>query len=98
MTLHRKGKVSIDRLDSFLKDTQLLDKFEPDTISQSLEHGRRLLDADMIGFRNASFTWASLGTSRALDDDSVSSQKFTLKVPGELSFARGKLNLIVGPT
>jgi len=53
-------------------------------------------DRDVIGFLNASFTWAN-------DDPNdggltPARRKFTLRVEGEVLFKRGCFNLIVGPT
>lgn len=49
---------------------------------------------DFIGFRDARFSWTpGIGASGM----STPSQ-FMLKIPGELSFSRGSVNVIVGPT
>ncbi|KAJ7935214.1 multidrug resistance-associated ABC transporter [Mycena leptocephala] len=49
-----KGKVSMDRLDDFLKDTELLDSF-----SQSPTTSSDVPDGKVAGFRMASFFWDS---------------------------------------
>jgi ABC-type transport system involved in cytochrome bd biosynthesis fused ATPase/permease subunit len=50
-------------------------------------------NADLIGLRNAAFTWS-------IEDQNLdsSTRRFTLTVDKELLFKRGKINLIVGPT
>ncbi|KIY46182.1 P-loop containing nucleoside triphosphate hydrolase protein [Fistulina hepatica ATCC 64428] len=86
------AKVSLDRVDSFLRETELLDQFTPDSTANFLpqdEHPR-----DVIGFRDATFTW-SADTDGAL---TPSKRKFLLKVEDEVLFRRGKINLITGPT
>jgi ABC-type uncharacterized transport system fused permease/ATPase subunit len=52
-------------------------------------------DRDVIGFQNASFTWSNDDADGTL---TPSRRRFTLRVPGELLFKRGYLNLIIGPT
>ncbi len=53
-------------------------------------------DQDVIGFKNASFTWSN--------DDAAdgaltpSRRRFTLRVHDELLFKQGCFNLIIGPT
>ena len=49
----------------------------------------------MIGIRDAAFTWHNTTTS---DAGAASRDVFTLRIPGELVFERGKVNLIIGPT
>ncbi|KAJ6555073.1 hypothetical protein DFH09DRAFT_1318263 [Mycena vulgaris] len=86
------GKVSLDRVNEFLKKTELLDAFDEkaDTV---------LFPADpsadeRIGFRNATFSW-----SKESDGSSTrSQQEFKLKIDGEVMFERGRINLVVGPT
>ncbi|KAJ6544500.1 P-loop containing nucleoside triphosphate hydrolase protein [Mycena capillaripes] len=79
------GKVSLDRVDDFLKRTELLDTFDQ---NESAE----LYSADpadeRIGFRNATFSWSKESDPR----------QFFLKIDGEVLFERGRINLVVGPT
>ncbi|KAJ7837802.1 hypothetical protein B0H14DRAFT_2449202 [Mycena olivaceomarginata] len=82
-----KGKVSLDRLDDFLQHTDLLDSFG---VKESEEP-----PSDLIGFRDAMFTWSN-------DDQpdgalTPSSRRFALKIEGQLFFQPG-FNIIVGPT
>ncbi|VDC03809.1 unnamed protein product [Peniophora sp. CBMAI 1063] len=93
-----ESKVSLDRLTDFLRDTELLDQYSdvhgdhPMGISQP---GALTGDAP-ISIRDASFTWSA--ASDGTDDEAASGRAFTLRVPGELAFRQGKVNLIVGPT
>lgn len=81
------GKVSIDRIDTFFKETEFLDEFAQARPMPECED-------DFIGFRDARFSWTpGIGASGM----STPSQ-FMLKIPGELSFSRGSVNVIVGPT
>ncbi|KAJ3527518.1 hypothetical protein NMY22_g9759 [Coprinellus aureogranulatus] len=92
-----RGKVSIDRLNNFFKETDLLDAFDEKTTSiQGDTLGvTQTLPEDFIGFRNASFSW-NADSSRSGAD--TPSSQFKLSVPGELEFRKGKINLIVGAT
>lgn len=51
---------------------------------------------DVIGFRNAAFTWHNEESIPSTPGSSR--QNFTLRIEDELIFKRGSLNLIVGPT
>ncbi|VDB86203.1 unnamed protein product [Peniophora sp. CBMAI 1063] len=80
-----KTKVSLDRITDFLRETELLDQFtSEDVVSSTVP----LQDDSNIGIRDASFTWST----------SPSPNAFTLRVPGSLTFERGKINIITGPT
>ncbi|KIJ38955.1 hypothetical protein M422DRAFT_258371 [Sphaerobolus stellatus SS14] len=89
-----QGKVSFDRLSDFLKDTELLDEFnENDStpiISMETSH-----DADIIGFKNATFTWQKETSDGS---ETSSSRPFRLRIEGELTFKKGCINLLIGPT
>ncbi|KAJ7125203.1 P-loop containing nucleoside triphosphate hydrolase protein [Mycena epipterygia] len=79
-----KGKVSLDRLDSFLKDTELLDSFSPENSPSDTTSNTPL--GTVAGFRMASFSWST--------DNAAN---FTLKIKPEIIFRPG-LNLVTGPT
>ncbi|KAJ7164522.1 hypothetical protein C8R46DRAFT_1193124 [Mycena filopes] len=89
MAVAVKARVSLNRLDAFLNDTELLDSFtatdKPTAHSASTE---------LTGFRDATFSWAdedqSVGTSTL-------SRSFILRIEGEIMFKPG-FNLVVGPT
>ncbi|KAJ7367252.1 P-loop containing nucleoside triphosphate hydrolase protein [Mycena albidolilacea] len=86
------GKVSLDRVDEFLKKTELLDVFdEKETpVLVTADPGSN----EQIGFRNATFSW-----SKESDGSLTRSQRqFQLKIDNEVIFQRGGINLVVGPT
>ncbi|KZV64707.1 P-loop containing nucleoside triphosphate hydrolase protein [Peniophora sp. CONT] len=94
-----KAKVSLDRVTEFLRETELLDEYAHVNDAQLAESQILGQPADdlTIGMCDASFTWSVASSS---DDGIVtpSRRTFTLRVPGELTIPRGKINIIVGPT
>ncbi|KAF4617299.1 hypothetical protein D9613_006273 [Agrocybe pediades] len=99
-----RGKVSLDRLNNFLKETELLDQFTDDsendiiTGSNSGTAGQvNVEDHDgTIGFRNATFTWSNDESNDG--SHTPSSRVFRLRINGSLTFKKGSINLIIGPT
>ncbi|KAK0465231.1 uncharacterized protein EV420DRAFT_1637381 [Desarmillaria tabescens] len=89
------GKVSLDRMTDFLRNTELLDSFtEKDAAINLLAADNHDVDSSQIGFRNASFVW-----SNDVDGSlTPSKRKFMLKIEDDLIFQRGRINLVVGPT
>ena len=90
------GKVSLERINRFLRESELLDEYTPKTFDgndHSSETGHalahRFLETE-IGFRPARFTWTNDST---LDD-----RHFVLKIEQQLTFAENRLNVIYGPT
>ncbi|KAJ7078086.1 hypothetical protein C8R44DRAFT_992812 [Mycena epipterygia] len=85
------AKVSIDRINDFLHNTELLDSFT------EKEETAEFLAAEAsteIGFRQASFTWSNDSDGSA----TPSKYKFALRIEDELLFKRGCINLVLGPT
>ncbi|KAJ6512183.1 multidrug resistance-associated ABC transporter [Mycena vitilis] len=79
-----QGKVSLDRVDSFLRTTELLDSYSlQDPVASVMEE-----DMNKIGIRDAEFSW-----SNQADDSS-----YKLRIRPEIIFRPGAVNLIVGPT
>ncbi|KAJ7367306.1 hypothetical protein DFH08DRAFT_910161 [Mycena albidolilacea] len=81
----------LDRVNDFLKNTELLDAFDE-------KETPALFAADpssdeRIGFRNATFSW-----SKVPDGSLMRSRQFQLKINDEVIFQRGRINLVVGPT
>ena len=78
------GKVSLDRITRFLRETELLDKWAPqrDVVQPSTSE---------ISIKDAHFTWSN---ELSTDID----RAFTLTVSGTLTFKPGGLNVIHGPT
>ncbi|KAJ6508901.1 multidrug resistance-associated ABC transporter [Mycena sanguinolenta] len=77
-----QGKVSLDRVDDFLRTTELLDLYSSQDLSVQTENDER------IGFRDAQFSW-----SNQIDDSC-----YKLHIESEIIFQPGVINLIVGPT
>ncbi|KAF7320184.1 ATP-binding cassette transporter [Mycena kentingensis (nom. inval.)] len=85
------ARVSLDRLDSFLRDTELLDRYSQNPLSDiEAEEDHR------IGFRDATFSWSREDDSN-VGAPSPPGRKFFLKIDGELLFKPGCINLVVGP-
>ncbi|KAJ6612652.1 P-loop containing nucleoside triphosphate hydrolase protein [Mycena sp. CBHHK59/15] len=85
------AKVSLDRINDFLHNTELLDCFtEKEEAAEFLAPQA----SNEIGFHDASFTWSNDS------DGSVtpSRHKFVLRIDDELLFKRGCINLVLGPT
>ncbi|KAM5539757.1 hypothetical protein V8D89_006570 [Ganoderma adspersum] len=99
-----QAKVSLERIQDFLFNTELIDEFtEPEPESEP--EAAALLSVPVpeqhqntIGIRNASFTWANDSAKQAVTPGGTRRRVFMLRVDEELLFKRGKLNLIVGPT
>ncbi|KAJ7264445.1 P-loop containing nucleoside triphosphate hydrolase protein [Mycena haematopus] len=92
LNLAVSGKVSLDRVNDFLKNTELLDAFD-DKGTAVLPTSDPSSD-ELIGFRNATFSW-----SKDSDGSLTRSQRqFQLKIDDEVLFQRNRINLVVGPT
>ncbi|EIN13416.1 P-loop containing nucleoside triphosphate hydrolase protein [Punctularia strigosozonata HHB-11173 SS5] len=91
------AKVSLDRVDDFLRNTELLDNFTNVEKENSVEIITRTTPADetIIGFNDAAFTWSADESSGSM---TPSKRNFRLRIPDELIFHRGGINLIIGPT
>ncbi|KAJ7919496.1 hypothetical protein B0H13DRAFT_2430321 [Mycena leptocephala] len=88
------AKVSLDRINDFLHNTELLDSFAEEKEETAEFIATEALASTEIGFRDATFTWSN-------DSDGLatpSRHKFTLRIDGELLFKRGCFNLVLGPT
>ncbi|KAK1231113.1 hypothetical protein PQX77_005775, partial [Marasmius sp. AFHP31] len=86
------AKVSLERINEFLTETELLDHYEPTPKSYTRTQAPR----DDIAIHEALFTW----TNEVQPTSSHSSdRRFVLAVDQEtLTFRKGGFNLIVGPT
>ncbi|KAF9243723.1 hypothetical protein BU15DRAFT_71850 [Melanogaster broomeanus] len=89
--------VSMDRVNDFLNETELLDEFttleegSPQLFAE--DHIRK--ESDLIGFRDAVFAWSNEGNTGML---TPSKHRFNLRIDDEVFFKRGCINLIIGPT
>lgn len=79
-----QGKVAIDRVEEFLKES------ETSKYTQ-LENSTRQLNSPIIGFENATFSWVSSDASANHSND------FKLR-DLNVDFKVGKLNIVIGPT
>ncbi|KAF5323760.1 hypothetical protein D9619_012892 [Psilocybe cf. subviscida] len=89
-------KVSLDRLNDFLKTTELLDIYSvPESPPPNGTLPTVSNDADEIGFRQVSFAWSAA----SLKDSSPATRRaFKLNIPNEVIFKSNSFNLVVGPT
>ncbi|KAJ6594276.1 hypothetical protein B0H19DRAFT_1094788 [Mycena capillaripes] len=87
------GKVSLDRLDEFLHNTELLDSFTSKETPEIIAPDEP--PSNLIGFRDATFAWSNDETDGTL---TPSSRKHLLKIEGELLFKPHCVNLVLGPT
>jgi len=90
------GKVSLERLGTFLQNTELLDAFSSERVDVEPAPNTNGVSEHNIGFKDAAFTWSK---DDALDSPSgiVSSRRFKLRINGGLLFKSGCINLIIGP-
>ncbi|PPR07922.1 hypothetical protein CVT24_000902 [Panaeolus cyanescens] len=90
-----QAKVSLNRVNDFLRNSELLDVYlhRSDNVPNVSPHFVPFECIDAIGFNNASFTWVSNQGA-----DSPSRQAFKLKVDGRLLFKKGAISLITGQT
>ena len=86
-----KARISLDRIDEFLHDADVLDRYKNTDQFKAPRHP----DIDEIGFRDAAFAWTLDGQDGTA---TPSSAPFRLQINGDLFFNKGKMNLIVGPT
>lgn len=79
-----QGKVSIDRIEEFLKEAET-SKYE------QLENTARGPNSPVVGFENATFSWMSSNETVNMESD------FKLR-DINVAFKVGELNVVVGPT
>ncbi|PIL29209.1 ATP-binding cassette transporter [Ganoderma sinense ZZ0214-1] len=104
-----QAKVSLDRINAFLHNTELLDEYEE--AKHGPAHGRGFLrpipEDGAIGIKQTTFTWAKDGASPSSGSTPTTpgtlgsnrrQRTFVLNVDGEVLFRKGQINLVVGPT
>ncbi|KAG2123601.1 hypothetical protein DEU56DRAFT_829341 [Suillus clintonianus] len=89
-----QAKVSLDRVNSFLVDTELLDAHTQQDEDKVQLFVQPEEESDLIGFRDAVFAWSN-DSGGSL---TPSKRKFRLRIDGEMYFQHGRINLVVGPT
>ena len=92
--LYNVAKVSLDRINAFLKGTELLDAFI-DTKADAFPENPSSFNKDLIGFKDASFVWSLDAADGTV---TPSHRLYRLRVGGKLFFKPYCVNLIVGPT
>ncbi|KAG8914833.1 hypothetical protein FRC00_010528 [Tulasnella sp. 408] len=94
------AKVSLDRVNDFLLQTELLDRYTSSTSSGAVSLGAlpATADSEAIGFRNAVFSWSGEAPSTPGEILTPSRRNFRLRIEDDLFFQKGKINLIIGPT
>ncbi|KAF9481115.1 multidrug resistance-associated ABC transporter [Pholiota conissans] len=90
-----QGKVSLDRVNDFLHNAELLDAFTRTPNADVTSDATVLKDQSAVGFNNAEFSWSLDSKNGSL---MPSSRIFRLRIDGELLFKPNCINLIVGPT
>lgn len=88
-----KGRVALDRFDSFLHSTELLDEFYD--APQSTAEDEVDSERDAIELRDIAFVWSK---DDVPSTDDRPSSPFKLRIRERLRFKSNALNLIVGPT
>ncbi|KAJ3556484.1 hypothetical protein NM688_g2007 [Phlebia brevispora] len=93
-------KFLCDRVNDFLLNTELLDKYQAEVNDKS-SAAREVVagqdvDPSVIGIREAAFTWSS--EADGAQSPGEHHRNFTLRIDNEVKFKNGALNLIVGPT
>ncbi|KAL7281057.1 hypothetical protein ACG7TL_004359 [Trametes sanguinea] len=94
-----QARVSLDRINGFLHETELLDEFadvkHEDTLASRFAPVTH--DPEILGIRKTSFTWTNDAGTPA-SSGRGSGRKFVLRIDDELLFKRGCVNLVVGHT
>ncbi|KAG1757959.1 hypothetical protein EDB19DRAFT_1936472 [Suillus lakei] len=89
-----QAKVSLDRVNNFLTDTELLDVHAQQGGDRIQLFVQPEEESDLIGFRDAVFAWSNESGGSL----TPSKRKFRLRIDDEMYFQHGRINLVVGPT
>ncbi|KAH9894788.1 multidrug resistance-associated ABC transporter [Cubamyces lactineus] len=100
-----QARVSLDRINNFLHETELLDEFARPASAQDIASSPDLSfpapssSDEVFGIKQTSFTWSNeADVSTPATVESQQSRRFVLHIDGEVLFKRGRMNLILGPT
>ncbi|KAH8086617.1 hypothetical protein BXZ70DRAFT_1067776 [Cristinia sonorae] len=92
-----QAKVSLDRVNDFLHETELLDQYvEMSKGAEDLVLPSAVPDSNVIGIRDALFTWS--GDNNGTWSSGPGKRDFVLRIDEELVFKKGQINLVVGAT
>ncbi|EKM60769.1 uncharacterized protein PHACADRAFT_246884 [Phanerochaete carnosa HHB-10118-sp] len=93
-----QAKVSLDRVSEFITQTELLDRYTAELEEDEAPAyvPQVVVDPSVVGIREAAFTWSR-------DNDGTQTpgrgrRNFALRIEDEVTFKRGAINLIIGPT
>ncbi|KZT60636.1 hypothetical protein CALCODRAFT_492173 [Calocera cornea HHB12733] len=87
-----KSKVSLDRVNDFMRSSRLLDRFRRTPVESAIL-AAPVAESDIVGFHNATFTWSDPADG-ALQPGQ---RNFRLHLD-DVIFKTGQVNVIVGPT
>ncbi|KJA25244.1 hypothetical protein HYPSUDRAFT_37726 [Hypholoma sublateritium FD-334 SS-4] len=91
-----QAKVSLDRINAFLKESELLDVYiDSGAKTEAPPENSSSFNKDLVGFKNASFVWS---LDSAEGHVTPSRRFYRLHIRGELFFKPNRVNLIIGPT
>lgn len=93
LTTTIQAQVSLDRVDDFLRNTELLDEFDTKPEEDDLNVEQQ--QSEEIGFKEVAFSWSKETHGGTL---TPSRRRFRLRIEDELRFEKGGINLIIGPT
>ena len=98
-----RGKVSLERIQAFLYETELLDNFDAElngTISQGSSAVSDQTQGDTIGLSNIAFSWSKeeANTPGPAVPSTPRRRQFRLTADGTVLFVKGGINLVIGPT
>ncbi|KAF7978930.1 hypothetical protein HWV62_44135 [Athelia sp. TMB] len=91
-----QGQVSLDRLNTFLNDTERLDAYaEGSNLPDAETTGMEPEDDEIIGFLDATFSWSGSSPDGMV---TPSRRQFLLQLDGKVLFKRNTFNMVIGPT
>ncbi|KAF8557389.1 P-loop containing nucleoside triphosphate hydrolase protein [Imleria badia] len=90
-----KGKVALDRINTFLSHDDLISELLGTERGMPGAEGDNHFDLDTIGISHATFSWTK---SESTGTETPRNKHFTLGIHDELVFQHKELNLVTGPT
>jgi len=93
-----KAKVAWDRYDEFINGTEMLESVQEKYTTTENVAVPPDFDRSAIGFNACTFSWDSFDTVPDSPGPKHGREQFFLRFDSELTFKRGCINIIVGPT